>query len=135
MIFYYIRYSETWSDETITFSEKKEQYFSTKKEAELFWKKEIRDAKAHNKFPKPHQIDTPKIIGVGIFSETTDYAEISKDKIIYNAPKQSNFLVIDDKNWVWYYLTIEKPQKLVLGKNKKDIAYKLSSISTSYYES
>ena len=135
MIFYYIRYSETWSDESITHSETKEQYFSTKQKAELFWKKEIRDAKAHNKFPKPHQIDRPKIISVGVFSKTTDYAEISKDKIIYNAPNHSNYIVREDKNWVWYNLQIQKPQKLVLGRNKKDIAQKLTSISTSYYES
>lgn len=130
MIFYYIRYSECWTDGDITHYRKEEEYFSTKQKAELFWKKEISDAKAHNKFPMPHQIDW-----MVKFDSNAKYVEISKDRIRYNAPNHSNFLVTENKKWVRYDLEIQKPKKLVLRKNKKDIAHQLTSISTSYYES
>ena len=127
MILYYIEYKEDYEAETSMpiHSTNYRIYFPTKERAEIAWKKQIRDAKEYNKFPKSWQIkqlDTTNTI-------------ISKDEIRYNAPKYSHELVKEDINWFLYRLDIKKPQKLDLGKNKKEMSFILTRESKSYFNS
>ena len=128
MILYYIDFDERFSEDLVH-AQSFRTYFTTKQKAEIAWKKHIRDAKSYNKFPMPHQLAYMEMLDGGY-----EYAKISKDEIIYNAPKVSHWLVKDNVNWQIYNLTIRKPKKIDLGKNKKDIAWKLSSISSSSFQ-
>mgnify|MGYP003137140574 CR=1 FL=1 len=133
MILYYIQYHENWAED-IQFLKSRKIFFPTKEKAEIFWKDEIKRAKAHNKFPKPHQIMDIAKIDVGGYRCNINYADITKDNIKYNAPKNSHYLFGDDYAWNNYSLYIYAPKKIDLGKNKKEIAWKLTNLSSAEFE-
>ena len=96
------------------FTEYKNKFFCTKKEADIFWKNELEKVKPH--------LDSFGKIEKDFFGNTN---------IIYS-DQQDYF---DNRRDLEYFSRIiQKPESINIGKNKKEIASALESFSRAYFE-